>query len=185
MMPDWLTWLLIGTALGFVLENGGLANPRKLTGVFLLRDFTVPQVMPTAILTAMGGMLVLSLLGFDTGKAFTPDTMYLGQAFGGFIFGVGFYLGGYCPGTSMVALGSGRLDALPFMAGMIAAWHAWDPIRKLDVLRPFFTKAPDARDTIPELVGLDPRVLAAGLFALGGAAILWLYRRSVRGAAPA
>jgi uncharacterized membrane protein YedE/YeeE len=181
MMPDWLTWLLIGAAIGFVLENGGLANPRKLTGVFLLRDFTVPQVMPTAILAAMGGMVVLSLFGFDTAKAFTPDTMYMGQAVGGFVFGVGFYLGGYCPGTSMVALGSGRLDALPFMAGMIGGWYAWDPIRTWDRVKPLLEKAPESRDTFPELFGVDPRVLA-GLFVVAcGAVIVWLYRRSVRG----
>ncbi|MCK6460053.1 MAG: YeeE/YedE family protein [Planctomycetes bacterium] len=181
MMPDWLTWLLIGAAIGFVLENGGLANPRKLTGVFLLRDFTVPQVMPTAILAAMGGMLVLSLFGFDTARAFTPETMYLGQAVGGFVFGVGFYLGGYCPGTSMVALGSGRLDALPFMAGMIGGWYAWDPLRTWDPVKPLLEKAPDARDTFPELLGLDPRILAAAFVLAGGAVIVRLYRRSVRG----
>jgi uncharacterized membrane protein YedE/YeeE len=179
MIPDWLTWLLIGTAIGFVLENGGLGNPRKLTGIFLLRDFTVPQVMPTAILAAMAGMLVLSLFGFDTAKAFTPDTMLLGQAVGGFVFGVGFYLGGYCPGTSMVALGSGRLDALPFMGGMIGAWYAWDPIRKIG--KPLLEKAPEAKDTLPELVGMDPRLFAGILVAAGGALIAWLWRRSARG----
>lgn len=183
MIPDWLLWLLIGTAIGFVLENGGLANPRKLTGVFLLRDFTVAQVMPTAILAAMAGMLVLPLLGRDTAKAFTPDTMLLGQAVGGFVFGVGFYLGGYCPGTSMVALGSGRLDALPFMAGMIGGWYGWDPIRGWDPVKPLLAKAPEARDTLPELTGVDPRVLAAAFVVAGGAVIVRLYRRSARGGA--
>jgi len=177
-MSDAVTWLLIGTAIGFVLENGGLGNPRKLTGVFLLRDFTVPQVMPTAILTAMGGMLLLSLFGFDAAKAFTPDTMLLGQAVGGFVFGVGFYLGGYCPGTSMVALGSGRLDTLPFMAGMVGAWYAWDPIRK--VAKPLLEKAPEERDTLPELFGVSPGLLATGLLVVGGGLVLWLYLRSVR-----
>jgi uncharacterized membrane protein YedE/YeeE len=176
-MSDALLWLAVGTAIGFVLENGGLGNPRKLTGVFLLRDFTVPQVMPTAILAAMGGMLVLSLLGFDTAKAFTPETRYLGQAVGGLVFGVGFYLGGYCPGTSMVALGSGRLDALPFLAGMIGGWYAWDWGKGW--AEPLLAKAPEARDTLPELFGVDPRVLAAVLALAGGAVVAWLYRRSV------
>jgi uncharacterized membrane protein YedE/YeeE len=173
-----LTWLLVGAAIGFVLENGGLGNPRKLTGVFLLRDFTVPQVMPTAILAAMGGMLLLSLFGFDTAKAFTPDTRYLGQAVGGFVFGVGFYLGGYCPGTSMVGLGSGRLDALPFLAGMVGGWHVWDWGKAR--ARPLLSKAPEARDTLPELFGVDPRLLAVVLVLAGGAVLLWLYRKSVR-----
>jgi uncharacterized membrane protein YedE/YeeE len=173
-----IPWLLIGTGIGFVLESGGLGNPRKLTGVFLLRDFTVPQVMPTAIVAAMAGMLVLSVFGFDVARAFTPDTMYMGQALGGFLFGVGFYLGGYCPGTSMVALGSGRLDALPFMAGMVGSWYAWDPIRR--IAKPLLEKAPEEKDTIPELFGTDPRILAAAVVVLGGALIFWLYRRSVR-----
>jgi len=174
-----ITWILIGAALGFVLEGGGLGNPRKLTGVFLFRDFAVPQVMATAILAAMAGMLVLSVFGFDVAGAFTPDTMYLGQAVGGFVFGVGFFLGGYCPGTSVVGLGSGRLDALPFIAGMVGGWYVWDLVIKTEA-KPLLEKAPEARDTLPELVGWDPRLLAVVLVVVGGAVVVWLYRRSRR-----
>jgi len=175
-----ITWILLGAAIGFVLEGGGLANPRKLTGVFLLKDWTVPQVMATAIIAAMAGGLVLTLVGFDTSGYFTPPTQFLAQAVGGLIFGVGFFIGGYCPGTSVVALGTGRLDALPFMGGLVGGWYWWD------ILRPhvssIIVQAPEGRRTLPELFGLDARLLAAVMVVAGGAVVVMLVRRRPRAA---
>ena len=36
---------------------------------------------------------------------------------GGLIFGVGFVMGGWCPGTALVGLASGKGDALVFLGG--------------------------------------------------------------------
>lgn len=175
-----LAWLLIGAGLGLALEGAGFGNPRKLTGVFRLEDWAVPQVMMTAILTAMGGVLVLPLFGVDPAALFTPPTQYAGQALGGFVFGIGFYLGGYCPGTSVVGFASGRLDAPAFMAGLVGGWFLWDAIK--EPLGGLLKKAPEASDTIPEIVGLDARLVAAVFVALGAAVIVPL---ALRGRRPA
>ena len=167
-----ITWILIGAGLGMVLEAAGFGNPKKLTGVFLFKDFAVPLVMGTAIVTAMGCMLLLSLFSYDTSQFFTPATKYLAQAVGGLIFGVGFFLGGYCPGTSVVAAGSGRLDALAFMGGLVGGYYLWAPLRGFIVERSpdFFEKTPKGQDTIPYLLGMDPRLLAAlFVIVMGGA----------------
>lgn len=173
-----ITWILIGAGLGFILEGAGFGNPRKLTGVFLLRDWAVPQVMVTAILASMAGVLVLPLFGVDTATFFTPGTWYAAQALGGFVFGVGFYVGGYCPGTSLVGAASGRLDALGFMAGLVGGYYVWDAIK--DSVRGVFERVPRGEDTLPALVGLDPRVFAGIMVAAGGAVVVWLFRRSLK-----
>jgi len=170
---DLTTWILLGAAIGATLEAGGLGNPRKLTGVFTLRDPTVVIVMPAAIVAAMLVLLVATLFGAQWARYFTPPTLYAGQALGGFVFGVGFFLGGYCPGTSVVGLASGRLDALPFIGGMVGGYYAWDAMR--ESVRGWLERAPRGSDTLPALIGLDPRLFAAILVAAAAAAI-WRWR---------
>jgi len=170
-----ITWILIGAAIGLVLEGGGLGHPRKLTGVFTFKDWTVLQVLPTAIVLSMASVLVLGLFGTDTARFFTPPTQLLAQALGGFVFGVGFFLGGYCPGTSVVGLASGRLDALPFVGGMVGGWYAWDAFR--EHVRGIFDRVPRTVDTLPEILGMDERLVAAIVVVAGGALIGWLYVR--------
>jgi len=164
-----ITWILIGAGIGFVLEGAGFGNAKKLTGVFVLKDWSVPIVMMTAILTAMAVALVLG-----SGSWFTPETRYLGQALGGFIFGVGFFVGGYCPGTAVVGLASGRLDSLAFMGGLVGGWYLWDLIRTH--LGDLLAKA-DV-DTLPALLGAEPRIVAA-IFVLAGGAGLYLVQKAL------
>jgi uncharacterized membrane protein YedE/YeeE len=171
-----LPMILIGAGLGFILEAGGLGNPRKLTGVFFLKDWTVPQVMATAIVVSMGAVLILTVGGVDTTRYFTPPTMYLAQVIGGLIFGLGFFIGGYCPGTSMVGLGSGRLDALPFIGGMVGGYYVWDLIR--EHVRGVFNRVGRNVDTLPEILGIDHRLLAAIFFVVGGSIVTWLWWRT-------
>ena len=179
-----ITWILIGAGLGMVLEAAGFGNPKKLTGVFLFKDFAVPLVMGTAIVTAMACMLVLSLFGYDTSQFFTPATKYLAQAVGGLIFGVGFFLGGYCPGTSVVAAGSGRLDALAFMGGLVGGYYLWAPLKGFIVERSpgFFEKVPKGSDTLPYVLGVDARLLAAMFVIVMGSALGFVFLRLRRGA---
>ena len=113
--------LPIGVAFGAVLERAGLADPRKLAAQFTLTDLTVFKVMMTAIVTAGAGLFWLGRLGLlDLGRIYIPPTFIVPQVVGGLIFGVGFVLGGYCPGTSCVAAAAGRGDAAALIGGMLA-----------------------------------------------------------------
>jgi hypothetical protein len=171
-------WILLGAGLGFLLESGGLGNPRKLTGVFRFEDAQILRVLPTAMVTAIAGILLLGLLGADTASWYVPRSQYAAQALGGFLLGVGFYVGGYCPGTGVVGLFSGRLDALAFMAGMVGAWYGWDAWGS--IFDPLVRPVPVGRDTVPELLGLDPRIVSAAIAAAGGTAIALFARRELR-----
>jgi hypothetical protein len=118
--------LLLGLGFGFCLERAGFGSARKLTAVFYLYDMAVVKVMFTAIVTALAGLFLLSAGGFmDLSDLYVEPTSYAAQALGGLIFGAGFIVGGYCPGTSLSAAATGRKDGLVFMAGMLAGVWAY------------------------------------------------------------
>ena len=110
--------LLIGIAFGFILEQAGFSSSRRLAGLFYGYDFTVLRVFFTAGITAMSGVLILDYFGIlDTDFIYINPT-YLGSAIvGGLIMGLGFVIGGYCPGTSVCAAAIGKIDAMVFVLG--------------------------------------------------------------------
>ncbi len=113
--------LLLGAGFGFCLERAGFGSARKLTAVFYLWDMAVVKVMFTAIVTTMAGLFVLSAAGvMDLGELYVEPTNLAAQGLGGLIFGAGFIVGGYCPGTSIAAMATGRTDAFAFALGMLA-----------------------------------------------------------------
>ena len=110
--------LVLGIGFGFVLESAGFSSSRKLAGVFYGYDFVVLRVFFTAGITAMIGLLFLNYLGFIDMNLVYINPLYLWSALvGGAIMGVGFILGGYCPGTSIVAAVIGKIDAMLFILG--------------------------------------------------------------------
>jgi len=142
--------LAIGIAFGWCLESAGMGSARKLAGQFYLRDLTVFKVMFTAIITAMLGVFWLGRLGvLDLTRVYVPETYLLPQLVGGLVFGVGFALGGLCPGTSCVAAATGRLDGVALVAGM------WSGVLATGLFFPslerFYERTPRGALTLPEV----------------------------------
>ncbi|HEX9302359.1 MAG TPA: DUF6691 family protein [Casimicrobiaceae bacterium] len=118
--------LVLGLGFGFALERAGFGSARKLTAVFYLYDMAVVKVMFTAIVTAMAGLFALSAVGvLDLGELYVEPTSLVAQALGGLVFGAGFIVGGYCPGTSIAAVATGRKDGIAFALGMLAGVLAY------------------------------------------------------------
>lgn len=112
--------LLLGVGFGLSLERAGLASARKLTAVFYLYDMAVLKVMFTAIVTAMAGLAICSALGIlNLADLALEPTNLAAQALGGLLVGAGFMIGGYCPGTSIAAIATGRKDAAAFALGVL------------------------------------------------------------------
>jgi len=112
---------VIGIAFGFVLERAGFGSARKLTAQFYLTDMAVFKVMFTAIVTALLGLFYLSWMGvLDFSLVYLSPTRLPSQVLGGLILGIGFVVGGYCPGTSVVAVSTGKVDALVWVGGLLA-----------------------------------------------------------------
>ena len=115
-----LLTLVGGVAFCVVLERAGFGSGCKLTAVFYGYDMSVVKVMFTAIVTAMIGLWALAAIGVvDMQQIYLVPTNYTAQLIGGLIFGAGFVVGGYCPGTAVVACASGRIDAMIYALGIL------------------------------------------------------------------
>ena len=101
---------LVGIIFGFLLQKGGVTKYDVIIGQLLLTDFTVIKMMLSAMVTGMIGVHLLRSLNL---AALHPKPGSFGSVIiGGLIFGIGFGLLGYCPGTMAGAVGEGSLDAL-------------------------------------------------------------------------
>ncbi len=109
---------LFGIVFGYLLQKGGVAKYHILLGVLLLEDFTVVKIMLTAIVVGTVGIFTMHSMGLV--KLHIKPTRYAANIIGGLLFGVGFALLGYCPGTGAAALGQGNYDAIVGVIGLMA-----------------------------------------------------------------
>ncbi len=160
--------VLVGIGFGFVLERAGFGRSDNLTSIFYGRDFRVMRVMFTAIVTAMLGLYTLDLAGvlplYSIGIL---DTYLWAQLVGGLVFGAGFIIGGYCPGTSIVALVGGKIDAVLFLVGLTLGSLLFAV--GYDALAPLQNAKALGRIVLHEAFGLPSAVVVLGvvLFAVG------------------
>jgi hypothetical protein len=160
---------ILGLGFGFFLERAGFGGARKLTAQFYLTDMSVLKVMFTAIVTAMAGVFALTAIGWlDFSKIYLTPTFVVPQLVGGLVFGAGFIIGGYCPGTSVAGIATGKIDAGVYALGMLAgiAFFA----ETFDILFSGWAEAtPFGQVTLPKVLGLRYGlvVLAVILLAVG------------------
>ncbi len=160
---------IIGIGFGFFLERAGFGSGRKLAAQFYFTDMTVFKVMFTAIVTAMIGLFWLSVLGIvDLSLVYVSPTYLVPQIVGGLILGVGFVIGGYCPGTSCVSAATGRYDGMVYIGGLFAGVFVFGEAYPL--LKDFYSSSAMGRVTLPELFGVSYGLLVflVVLMAVGG-----------------
>ena len=151
--------LILGFFFGMVLEASGFSTSRKLVGSFYGYDFTVVRVFFTATVTALVGILYLNYLGWmDMSKLYVAPTYLYPIITGGVIMGLGFVLGGFCPGTSMCAAAIGKIDAIVFVLGSFAGIFLFSEL--FPYLEKFYYSSNIGRLKIYETLGISP-----GLFA--------------------
>ena len=109
--------IALGTLFGFALYKVGAADPDKLMGMLRLKDLHLAK-------TILGGIGIATiilysgvLLDIIPMEHFSIKAMYWGVIIGGILFGLGWGLSGFCPGTGMSGLGVGRIDALVYFIG--------------------------------------------------------------------
>ena len=140
-----------GLAFGFLLQKGGVAKYNVLMGVLLLEDFTVAKVMLSAVLVGMVGIYFMHRTGMV--DLDLPPTQYGANIIGGLVFGVGFGLSAYCPGTNAAAIGQGNFDGFAVVAGMIAG--SWIFAEASGILKETVQTWGDrGKQTLPELLKL-------------------------------
>lgn len=145
---------IIGIGFGFALERGGFGNARILAAQFYFYNMRVLKVMFSAIVTAMFGLFYFSWIGWlDLSLVFTTDTYILPQVVGGLILGVGFVIGGYCPGTSVVSAATGRTDGMVYLLGIFFGVFVFGEM--FPWLESFYNSTSMGRVTIHEFFGLS------------------------------
>jgi uncharacterized protein len=169
-----LIGLLLGIAFGFLLQKGGVTDYDVIIGQLLLQDFTVIKVMLTAAITGMLGVYLLRSLGW---VRLHPKTGSVGSTIiGGLIFGVGFAVLGYCPGTIMGAIGQGYLDAL--FGGLLGVLIGSTLFATLypTLRRTVLKKGDFGAVTLPEVLGVNAWLVVIPAAALLIALLVWIER---------
>ena len=159
--------IILGFFFGLFLERGGLGDPHKLTGVFYFTDFAVPKAMFTAILVAATGLYLLSDLKFlDMSRVWIVPTFFWPQIVGGGLFGLGFLVSGYCPGTAVAGFASGRIDALVTMIGILAGSLVFGVL--YPNIEAFYMSSQMGGTVLPEVLGLQHWIVMALVFVMAG-----------------
>lgn len=109
--------LVIGAAFGAVLDRIGAADPTWIGRMLSLKNLHLAKTIMMAIGTGSVLMFGGQMLGLVDVAHMSVKAAYAGVFLGGLMLGFGWALSGYCPGTGLVAAGTGRKDALFFIAG--------------------------------------------------------------------
>ena len=178
---------LIGTFFGFFLERAGFGSAKKLVSQFYLTDLAVFKVMFTAIVTAMLGVTYLSWAGFlDLSLVYLVPTYWVAQVVGGLLLGVGFVVGGYCPGTSIVSTATGKLDGLVFVLGLAAGTLTF--ALAFPLVKGLYTAGDIGTKTLPQVLGIPHGILVFGVVLMavfGFMGATWVEKKMAAKTAPA
>lgn len=158
-----LLGIAFGILFGFLLQKGGVAKYHVLIGQLLLADFTVLKVMMSAVIVGALGIHFMHRAGLV--QLHIKPTRYASNILGGLIFGAGFALSAYCPGTGAAALGQGNLDAIWMMLGMLAGSYLFAEASGW-IARYVDPIGERGKITLPDLLKMNPTVVVLGSVAL-------------------
>ena len=152
--------LVTGMVFGVLLQRAQVIRYDKQLAALRFKDFTILKFMMSAIIVGMIGTYFL----YDQGlvKLSIKPTILGGTITGGVLFGVGWALLGYCPGTSVGALGEGRTDALWGILGAVAGAALYAEM--YPYLQDTLLKMHDyGKITLPQLLGVNHWIVIAGV----------------------
>ena len=163
--------IVIGFGFGFVLEQAGFGDSRRLAAQFYLTDMRVLKVMFTGIVVNMVLVFAASGVGLlDYDAVWVNPTNLWPGILGGLLLGMGFIIGGFCPGTSIVAAATLKLDGVLFLLGVFFGVFLFG--EAVPSFRVFFEQSGDyGRVTLFDFFGLPAGVtvflvilMALGMF---------------------
>lgn len=155
--------LLVGIIMGALIQRVGASNPRMILASLRLENITIIKFMATTIAVAA---IATYLLNLGVPMKLDVKPLYVvGVAVGGLIFGAGFALSGYCPGTCVVGIGEGRRDGWFTLAGGVVGALAFTLAYRL--LEPVFIKPLSyGKVTWADVFGVSPVIVAIVMGAL-------------------
>jgi len=176
---SYVIYSLIGIAFGMTLESAGFGNSKLLAAQFYFKDMRVFKVMFTAIIVAMTLIFLSTSIGLlDYNLIWVPPTYLWPGIVGGLIMGVGFIIGGFCPGTSLVGFATGKVDAIFFVFGVLFGIYLFgETVSNYDV---FFDSSYMGRFTLPELFNVSYGVVVLSIVV--AALLIFVMAQKVEGA---
>ncbi|MHC1724960.1 MAG: YeeE/YedE thiosulfate transporter family protein [Syntrophobacteraceae bacterium] len=175
-MTNLVYGLITGIIFGFLLQKGRVLRYDRQMGALRLKDMTIVKFMFTTVVVSMVGVYVLKDLGLV--KLSIKSTVLGANILGGLIFGLGWGLLGYCPGTSGGALGEGRWDAIWGIIGMLAGAAVYAeafPLLKRTVL----TWGDYGKLTLPQMLGISHWFVIAAFVIAASGLFLWFERKGL------
>jgi rhodanese-related sulfurtransferase len=167
----YLIFLVIGFLFGYVLEISGFNHSPSLASQFYFKDLRVFKVFFTAIVVGMLLLFASSAVGLlDYNLIWVNPTYLWSGIVGGLIMGVGFILGGFCPGTSLVALATLKIDGIFFVLGGLVGVFLFG--ETVDSYKYFFNGSYFGRLTLMDIFGLPAGVIVI-LVTLMAVFMLW------------
>ncbi|HCY87127.1 MAG TPA: hypothetical protein DHV36_18485, partial [Desulfobacteraceae bacterium] len=168
MTPNIVLGVFSGIAFGFIIQRVGATDPDKMARAHLMQEPQIPMFMLTAVILSALGIAGLKSAGIDTTRVLP---LSLGATtIAGILFGIGWGLCGYCPGTTWAAAGEGRMDALFALAGGLAGAAVFAHLH--DTLIPLLYDPYNLGQlTVADLTGSP--LSAMVLFCLGLGAAVW------------
>lgn len=176
MSTEQILGLVTGILFGFLLQKGRVLRFEKQVGAMLLKDMTIFKFMLSAIMVGMVGVALLTNAGIIS---LSHKQMNLGAVLlGGTLFGAGWAVMGFCPGTSIGALGEGRWHALSAVAGMVAGAALYAeifPFIKSTVLawKDF------GKIGLPEVLGISPWIIIPVFWAITLSVFFWFEKKGL------
>lgn len=165
---------ITGIIFGFLLQKGRVVRYDKQIGALLLKDMTIVKFMFTSVIVGMAGIYILKDLGLV--KLSLKATVLGGNIIGGLLFGIGWGLFGYCPGTAVGALGEGRWDVLWGLIGMLVGAGIYAeafPLMKKTVL----TWGNYGKISLPEVFGVNHWLVILIIWILAILMFLWFEKK--------
>lgn len=150
---DLFLGLVTGILFGFFLQKGEVLRFEKQVGFMLLKDMTIIKFMLTAVLVGMVGIYALN--GFGVISLSIKSANVGALIIGGLLFGIGWAIAGFCPGTSVGALAEGRIHVLWAIAGMVAGAAIFAEAYPL-LQRTVLTWGAYGKVTLPQVLGISP-----------------------------
>lgn len=168
---DFVIAIVLGIAFGFILEASGFSSSRNIAGVFYGYNFVVLRVFFTAVIVAMVGLMYFDYFGWlDLSKIFILPTFLWPMILGGVIMGVGFIMGGFCPGTSFTAIAIGKIDGLVFTVGLYLGIFVFS--ESFPLFEKFYTSGNLGNVTLTDVTGI-PAAWFAVAFTVIALAAFW------------
>lgn len=176
MKPDLLYGLVTGVIFGVLMQRAEVARYDRQLGALRLKDLTIVKFMLSTVAVAMVGTYLLKDMGL---ARLSVKPMIMGAVIpGGILFGLGWALLGYCPGTSAAALGEGRLDALWGILGMLFGAGLYAETYPM-VKKTLLTMGDYGKITIPEVLGVNHWIVIAVFLVLFLALFRWAEKKGL------